>query len=100
MLLFACSGLDAVIKQLIQDALGTVLGHDEGAQREFKKFAERRLKKASTGDERDRGGSGQYFTDVGFLAELLVSFDPRSQAFSREISFSKSQLTSRSRKTR
>jgi len=40
MLLFACSGLDAVVKQLIQDTLATVLDHDEGAQREFKKFVE------------------------------------------------------------
>jgi hypothetical protein len=34
MLLFACSGLDAVVKQLVQDALATVLDHDEGAQRD------------------------------------------------------------------
>jgi hypothetical protein len=78
MLLFACSGLDAVVKQLIQDALEMVLRHDEGAQREFKKFAERRLKKTSTEDDRDRGMPGQNSPDVSFLAELLVSFDPRS----------------------
>jgi hypothetical protein len=78
MLLFACSGLDAVVKQLIQDTLEIVLRHDEGAQREFKKFAERRLKKTSTIDDRDRGTPGQNSPDVSFLAELLVSFDPRS----------------------
>jgi hypothetical protein len=77
MLLFSCSGLDAVVKQLIQDALETVLKHDDGAQREFKKFAERRLKKSSTGEERDRPASGQYSPDVALLAELFVSFDPR-----------------------
>jgi len=78
MLLFACSGLDAVVKQLVQDALETVLRHDEGSQREFKKFAERRLKKVTSGDDRDRASQGQNSPDVGFLAELLVSFDPRA----------------------
>lgn len=78
MLLFACSGLDAVVKQLIQDALETVLEHDEGAQREFKKFAERRLKKSSTGEERERTLTGQNIPDVSLLAELLVSFNPRA----------------------
>jgi hypothetical protein len=82
MLLFACSGLDAVVKQLVQDALEAVLDHDEGAQREFKKFAERRLKRTSTGDERDRSAGGQGFFDASFLAELLVSFDPRSELVS------------------
>jgi hypothetical protein len=78
MLLFSCSGLDAVVKQLIQDALETVLKHDEGAQREFKKFAERRLKKASPAEERERLLLGQNSPDVAFLAELFVSFDPRA----------------------
>jgi hypothetical protein len=83
MLLFACSGLDAVVKQLIQDALATVLDHDEGAQREFKKFVERRLKRASGLDERDRVVAPiQNFMDAGFLAELLVSFQPRAQLIS------------------
>ena len=78
MLLFACSGLDAVVKQLIQDALEHVLRHDDGAQREFKKFAERRLKKGPIGEDRDRSVANQNSADVSFLAELLVSFDPRS----------------------
>jgi hypothetical protein len=87
MLLFACSGLDAVVKQLVQDALPKVLDHDEGAQREFKKFAERRLKRAQSVDEPEKGTAGQTFTDVRFLAELLVSFNPRSQLISALTNF-------------
>lgn len=76
MLLFACSGLDAVVKQLIEDSLHDVLQLDPGAQGEFQKFVERRLKRGATGDEADRG-SGSGF-DASLLARLLVSFDPRS----------------------
>jgi hypothetical protein len=79
MLLFACSGLDAVVKQLIEDALGTVLDHDLGAQQQFKTFVERRLKKASAADDRERALNPPASPDMSFLAELLVSFDPRSK---------------------
>jgi len=51
MLLFACSGLDAVVKQLIEDSLHDVLQHDLGAQREFQKFVERRLKRTPASEE-------------------------------------------------
>jgi hypothetical protein len=77
MLLFACAGLDAVVKQLIRDALERVLEHDDGAQQEFKKFAERRLKRASINAEGQRSGGA--FADVELLAELLVSFDARDK---------------------
>ena len=73
MLLFACSGLDAVVKQLIEDALETVLKHDLGAQRELQKFVERRLKRNSSSDETERGT-----LDITLLSQLLVSFDVRS----------------------
>lgn len=76
MLLFACSGLDAVVKQLIEDSLSHVLEHDSGAQREFQKFVERRLKRTATNEDSERGGGGAF--DAGLLAQLLVSFDPRS----------------------
>jgi hypothetical protein len=79
MLLFACSGLDAVVKQLITDSLGPILHHDEGAQQQFKIFVERRLKKSSATDDRDRISSSSAVTDVGLLADLLVSVDPRSK---------------------
>ncbi|HYU94534.1 MAG TPA: hypothetical protein VE989_00015 [Sphingomicrobium sp.] len=76
MLLFACSGLDAVVKQLIEDSLHDVLQHDLGAQREFQKFVERRLKRTPASEETDRT-AGSVF-DASLLAQLLVSFDPRS----------------------
>lgn len=81
MLLFSCSGLDAVVKQLVQDTLESVLKYDEGAQREFRKYVERRLKKAGNSDDRDRLVAPS-FTDTALLAELLVSFDPRSTLIS------------------
>jgi hypothetical protein len=68
MLLFACSGLDAVVKQLIQDALKAVLQHDEGAQRELKKFAERRFRRGAGSGDGD-GLAGASSTDISFLAE-------------------------------
>ena len=79
MLLFACSGLDAVVKQLITDALGTVLDHDLGAQQQFKVFVERRLRKSSGIEDRDRSPAIPVIQDVGLLADLLVSVDPRSK---------------------
>ncbi|WP_105403429.1 hypothetical protein [Neorhizobium sp. T7_12] len=75
MLLFAGSGLDAVFKQLINDALAHVIERDPGAQREFQKFAERRIRKSSASD--DSKGGAQASTDFALLAELLVSTEPR-----------------------
>src|SRR5690349_252371 len=45
MLLFACSGLDATIKQLVRDTLQDVISKDSGAQAQFAKFIERKLKR-------------------------------------------------------
>ena len=78
MLSFACSGLDAVVKQLVQDSLERILRYDEGAQNEFKKFVERRLKR-SAGDDIDRLTVSGNSVDAKLVAELMVSFDPRSK---------------------
>lgn len=78
MLLFACSGLDAVVKQLVQDALELILREDPGAQNEFRKFVERRIKRTS-GDEADRLSVAGSVVDSKLLAELMVSFDPRAR---------------------
>jgi hypothetical protein len=43
MLVFACSGLDAMIKQLIRDALPIVIEKHEGAEAQFRSFIERRI---------------------------------------------------------
>lgn len=80
MLLFACSGLDAVVKQLIEDALECVLHHDDGAQREFQKFVERRLKKGGISEDQDRSSASVF--DARLMSELLVSFDPRTALIS------------------
>lgn len=79
MLLFACSGLDAVVKQLITDALRTVLGQDEGAQQQFKTFVERRLRKSSSIEDRDRSSNSSSIADIGLLADILVNVDPRAK---------------------
>ncbi len=78
MLLFACSGLDAVVKQLVQDALELILREDAGAQNEFRKFVERRIKRGSS-DDADRLSVGGSVVDSKLLAELMVSFDPRAR---------------------
>lgn len=41
-ILFSCSGIDAVIKQLINDALEIIITIDEGADNNFKAFVEKK----------------------------------------------------------
>lgn len=41
-ILFSCSGIDAVIKQLINDALETIIMIDDGAENNFKSFVEKK----------------------------------------------------------
>ena len=75
MLVFACSGLDAVATQLISDCLQGVIELDKqgnGAKQEFKKFIERRIKKSST--EIDIKNSS---IDTGFIAQILISDQPK-----------------------
>ena len=64
MLTFASSGLDAMIKQLVRDALPEVINLRDGAQEGFRKFVERRLK---------RGGGPDY----SFVAGVIADPDPR-----------------------
>jgi NADH dehydrogenase FAD-containing subunit len=45
MLIFATAGLDSMVKQLITDALPSVIEIDLGATAMFKKYVERRLEK-------------------------------------------------------
>jgi hypothetical protein len=76
MLVFSCSGLDAAVKQLIQDALPCIIDKDEGARKEFEKFVERRFKRGSQSDDRDRANPSIQL-DAGFLASILVTNNPR-----------------------
>ena len=41
-ILFSCSGIDAVIKQLINDALETIIMIDDGAENNFKSFVDKK----------------------------------------------------------
>lgn len=66
MLTFASSGLDSMIKQLVREALPIVIDKREGAQQEFQKFVERRLRKGKEGH-----------LDNEFIAGVLVRRDPR-----------------------
>jgi hypothetical protein len=80
MLLFACSGLDAAVKQLVRDGLERVIASDPGAQSEFAKFIERRLKKGSA-DESERSPT-QAPIDFTLLATVLASPTPRTALIS------------------
>lgn len=64
MLIFACAGLDSMVKQLVRDALALVIQRSEGAHGNFKLFIEKRLAR-------------QGILDPRFLAEVLSSKDPR-----------------------
>ena len=43
-ILFSCSGIDAVVKQLINDSLENVINIDEGSDIMFKQFVEKKLR--------------------------------------------------------
>ncbi|HEV2380943.1 MAG TPA: HEPN domain-containing protein [Terriglobia bacterium] len=74
MLIFASAGLDAMVKQLIKDALRTVINQDEGATAIFKKYIERRLAKEGKA------------IDHHFLADILGDSRPRDRLLDSLIS--------------
>lgn len=76
-LLFACSGLDAAIKQLVRDSIQAVIDRDPGAQSQFAKFIERKLKRGVPEDP-DRSGSNQSGFDYALLSQTLASPQPRT----------------------
>lgn len=43
-ILFSCSGIDAIVKQLVLETFEYVIERDEGAQEQLRKFTERELK--------------------------------------------------------
>lgn len=65
-LLFSTAGLDAMVKQLVQDALPGVLEKQEGALKQFEQFVLRQLQKTN-GEE------------VKLLAKALISQSPRQE---------------------
>lgn len=68
MLLFACFGIDAIVKQLINEALSLVIEREIGAQEQLKKYTSRELKKDS---------------DYTLTAELLTVKDSRKWLIER-----------------
>ena len=42
-ILFSCSGIDSIVKQLVNDTLDFVIEHDEGAFNQFKNYTEKKL---------------------------------------------------------
>jgi hypothetical protein len=69
MLVMAAAGLDATVKQLVQDALVHLVPVDAKAQNSFEKFVLRRL----SGD----GGTGSPVLNTKLLAAVLVSHEPQ-----------------------
>lgn len=63
-ILFSCSGVDAIVKQLINDALEEVIAINEGAFNEFKNFTESKIL------SKDRVNSK-------LLSELFTSNNPQ-----------------------
>lgn len=75
--LFSCSGIDAIVKQLILETLEYVIERDEGAQEQLRKFTSRQLKNNSD-------------PNYTLLAELLTSRNIRKSLINmlkKELSF-------------
>lgn len=72
MLVFATSGLDSMIKQLIRDTLPTVVERDEGARTVVTTYIERMIRR---GDQ----------TDTKLLATALLARNPRDVFIDRVI---------------
>lgn len=64
MLVFSSAGLDSMVKQLVSDALSSVIEKDKGAESLFKQFIEKRLNREEKLDNR-------------FLANVLGDLNPR-----------------------
>lgn len=76
-ILFSCSGIDAVVKQLIIDTLDKVIERDAGAQERLKLYATKRLKK-------------DHEPNYSLLAELMIERDSRSvlvEMLKKELSY-------------
>ncbi len=66
MLVFSCAGLDSLVKQLIREALPSVIDQAAGAEEMFRVFIERRLSRGDKFDHR-------------LLADVLAERDPRAR---------------------
>jgi len=71
MLVFACAGLDSAIKQLVRDALQSVIDMDDGAQTNLTKSIQRRLADLEKSKE--------------LLAAVLTAPNPRRALMQRQM---------------
>ncbi|MFH1938309.1 MAG: hypothetical protein ABIJ60_02120 [Patescibacteria group bacterium] len=72
MLIFSCSGLDTILKQLIKDGLASVISNNKGACNEFQKFVSRGLRKKTLEEEKFLS------IDTEFLSRALINESPRN----------------------
>jgi hypothetical protein len=63
-LLFAAAGLDAVVKQLVRDALSIVISADKGAQQQFADYVQGRMARTVP-------------LDIKYITQALLSRNPR-----------------------
>ena len=66
MLVMACAGLDAGLKQIIRDALPLLVQRNPDAQSALERFVARRV----------RGAESDFGTDTKYLAKILASSSP------------------------
>lgn len=89
MLIFAASGLDSMVKQIIKDALQSVIEIKPGAEQMFKQFVSRRIKRND-------------IIDNNFIANVISNENPREVLFAdliNELSGSSIQSTEQLLKT-
>ena len=65
MLVFACAGLDSMVKQLVRDAICQVIDNSEGANLQFQSFVEKKLVRQGT-------------IDTKLLSNIIIQNNPRN----------------------
>ncbi len=75
MLIFAGAGLDAVAKQLIKDSLPIVISKKEGAELQFQRHVEKRIKKEDFSNEQEIKEKLNF--DIKYLSKILTSINPQ-----------------------
>ena len=77
MLVMAAAGLDAMMKQIVRDALPALVASDDAVKEEFEKFISRRI--------RGEGGLVEPASSRDFLARILAAPSHQSQAIEEYI---------------
>lgn len=66
-ILFSCAGLDAVLKQLVEDNLDYLVEHQENTRASFEDFVEKKIRK----------GNGYSSINYEFIAKTITNDKPR-----------------------